>query len=109
MTIVQAANAATSQTERAIIEYIETANENPKPLRRHKTADETLASTKRCCLRTMETANATLPRIFLARTPWPAVGSCSARLLQTRCRNRYICITCKCQFWPRPLLSVNHP
>ena len=43
----------------ALTEYIETVNEAPKPFRWHKTADEILASIKRFCLRTLETAAAT--------------------------------------------------
>ena len=50
---------STGELERAIAEYIETVNEDPKPFRWHKTADEILASVKRFCLRTLETAAAT--------------------------------------------------
>ena len=50
---------STGELERAIIDYIETVNENPKPFRWHKTADEILASIKRFCLRTLETAAVT--------------------------------------------------
>lgn len=50
---------STGELERAIIEYIDTVNEDPKPFRWHKTADEILASIKRFCLRTLETAQAT--------------------------------------------------
>ena len=48
-----------AELEQAITEYIETVNEDPKPFRWHKTADEILASIKRFCLRTLETAAAT--------------------------------------------------
>ena len=50
---------STGELERAIIDYIDTVNEDPKPFRWHKTADEILASIKRFCLRTLETAEAT--------------------------------------------------
>ena len=50
---------STGELEQAITEYIETVNENPKPFRWHKTADEILASIKRFCLRTLDTATAT--------------------------------------------------
>ena len=50
---------STAELERAIAEYIDTVNEDPKPFRWHKTADEILASIKRFCLRTLETAAAT--------------------------------------------------
>ena len=44
------------RTRRAITDYIETVNEAPKPFRWHKSADDILASIKRFCLRTLETA-----------------------------------------------------
>ncbi len=50
---------STAELERAIAEYIDTVNEDPKPFRRHKTADDILASIKRFCLRTLETPAAT--------------------------------------------------
>ena len=50
---------STGELEQAITEYIEIVNEDPKPFRWHKTADEILASIKRFCLRTLETAAAT--------------------------------------------------
>ena len=50
---------STAELERAIAEYIDTVNEDPKPFHWHKTADEILASIKRFCLRTLETAAAT--------------------------------------------------
>ena len=50
---------STAELEQAITEYIDTVNEDPKPFRWHKTADEILASIKRFCLRTLETAAAT--------------------------------------------------
>ena len=49
---------STAELEQAITEYIDTVNEDPKPFRWHKTADEILASIKRFCLRTLETAAA---------------------------------------------------
>ena len=50
---------STVELEQAITGYIDTVNEDPKPFRWHKTADEILASIKRFCLRTLETAAAT--------------------------------------------------
>ena len=50
---------STAGPEQAINQYIETVNEDPKPFRWHRTADEILASIKRFCLRTLETAQAT--------------------------------------------------
>ena len=50
---------STAELKQAITEYIDTVNEDPKPFRWHKTADEILASIKRFCLRTLETAAAT--------------------------------------------------
>ena len=47
---------STAELERAITDYIETVNEDPKPFRWHKSADDILASIKRFCLRTLETA-----------------------------------------------------
>ena len=47
---------STAELERAITDYIETVNEAPKPFRWHKSADDILASIKRFCLRTLETA-----------------------------------------------------
>ena len=47
---------STGELEQAIAEYIETVNDDPKPFRWHKTADDILASIKRFCLRTLETA-----------------------------------------------------
>ena len=49
---------STAELERAITDYIETVNEAPKPFRWHKSADDILASIKRFCLRTLETAAA---------------------------------------------------
>ena len=51
---------STADLERAITEYIETVNEDPKPFRWHKTVDEILAFIKRFCLRTLKTAAATV-------------------------------------------------
>ena len=45
---------STVELEQAITEYIDTVNEDPKPFRWHKTADEILASIKRFCLRTVD-------------------------------------------------------
>ena len=47
---------STAELERAIAEYIKAVNDEPKPFRWHKTADDILASIKRFCLRTIETA-----------------------------------------------------
>ena len=49
---------STVELEQAITAYIEGVNEDPKPFRRHKSADEILASIKRFCLRTLELAPA---------------------------------------------------
>ena len=51
---------STADLERAITEYIETVNEDPKPFRWHKTVDEILAFIKRFCLRTLKTGAATV-------------------------------------------------
>ena len=50
---------STAELERAIAEYIGTVNEDPKPFRWHKSAEDILAPIKRFCLRTLETAEAT--------------------------------------------------
>ena len=47
---------STVELERAIAEYIDTVNEDPKPFRWHKSAEDILAPIKRFCLRTLETA-----------------------------------------------------
>ena len=47
---------STVELEQAITEYIEAVNEDPKPFRWHKSADEILACIKRFCLRTLELA-----------------------------------------------------
>ena len=47
---------STVELEQAITAYIEAVNEDPKPFRWHKSADEILASIKRFCLRTLELA-----------------------------------------------------
>ena len=49
---------STVELEQAITEYIEAFNEDPKPFRWHKSADEILAFIKRFCLRTLELAPA---------------------------------------------------
>ena len=49
---------STVELEQAIAEYIEAVNEDPKPFRWHKSADEILACIKRFCLRTLELAPA---------------------------------------------------
>ncbi len=49
---------STVELEQAITAYIEAVNEDPKPFRWHKSADEILASIKRFCLRTLELAPA---------------------------------------------------
>ncbi len=50
---------STAELEQAILRYIDIVNEDPKPFRWHKSADEILASIKRFCLRTLETAQYT--------------------------------------------------
>ena len=49
---------STVELEQAITEYIEAVNEDPKPFRWHKSADEILACIKRFCVRTLELAPA---------------------------------------------------
>ncbi len=49
---------STVELEQAITAYIEAVNEDPKPFRWHKSADEILASIKRFCPRTLELAPA---------------------------------------------------
>ncbi len=47
---------STRELEDAILAYIDTVNADPKPFRWIKSADDILASIKRFCLRTLETA-----------------------------------------------------
>ncbi len=49
---------STVELEQAITAYIEAVNEDPRPFRWHKSADEILASIKRFCPRTLELAPA---------------------------------------------------
>ena len=46
----------TVELEKAIAEYIEAVNEDPKPCRWHRSADDILACIKRFCARTLELA-----------------------------------------------------
>jgi transposase len=48
---------STRSLERAINEYLDVINENPRPFIWTKTADEILESVKRFCLRTLETGD----------------------------------------------------
>jgi transposase len=48
---------STDELETAIIDYIEAVNAEPKPFRWTKSADDILASIKRFCLKTLETAD----------------------------------------------------
>ena len=47
---------STKELEQAIQHYIDTVNDNPKPFRWTKSADDILASIKRFCIRTIQTA-----------------------------------------------------
>jgi hypothetical protein len=47
---------STQELEKAIQDYIDTVNDNPKPFRWTKSADDILASIKRFCTRTIQTA-----------------------------------------------------
>ena len=47
---------STQEVEQAIRHYIETVNANPRPLRWTKSADDILATIRRFCLRTLDTA-----------------------------------------------------
>ena len=47
---------STQELEQAIQDYIDTVNDNPKPFRWTKSADDILASIKRFCTRTIQTA-----------------------------------------------------
>lgn len=48
---------STGELEEAILAYIDTVNADPRPFRWTKTADDILATIKRFCLRTLETAD----------------------------------------------------
>ena len=48
----------TVELEQAITQYIDAVNEDPKPFRWHKSADEILACIKRFYVRTLELASA---------------------------------------------------
>ena len=47
---------STKELEQTIRDYIDTVNDDPKPFRWTKSADQILASIKRFCLRTIQTA-----------------------------------------------------
>ena len=47
---------STKELERAIRRYIDTVNANPRPFRWTKSADDILATIRRFCLRTLDTA-----------------------------------------------------
>lgn len=47
---------STQELEQAILDYLNTTNENPKPFNWTKSADDILAAIHRFCLRTLETA-----------------------------------------------------
>ena len=47
---------STRELERAVLDYLDIVNEDPKPFRWTKSADDILAAIKRFCLRTLETA-----------------------------------------------------
>ncbi len=47
---------STQELEQAIQDYIDTVNDDPKPFRWTKSADDILASIKRFCIRTIQTA-----------------------------------------------------
>ncbi len=51
---------STQELEQAILDYRDTVNQNPRPFRWHKSADEILAAIKRFCLRTLEIAENTV-------------------------------------------------
>ena len=50
------AHRSTQELEQAIQDYIDTVNDNPKPFRWTKSADQILASIKRFCTKTNQTA-----------------------------------------------------
>ena len=47
---------STKELERAILDYLDVVNQDPKPFRWTKSADDILAAIQRFCLRTLETA-----------------------------------------------------
>ena len=47
---------STRELEQAILDYLDTVNEDPKPFRWTKSADQIFAAIQRFCLRTLETA-----------------------------------------------------
>ncbi len=47
---------STRELEQTIRDYIDTVNANPRPFRWTKSADDILATIKRFCLRTLDTA-----------------------------------------------------
>jgi hypothetical protein len=47
---------STSELERAILDYIDTVNADPKPFRWTKSAEDILSTIKRFCLRTLQVA-----------------------------------------------------
>ena len=47
---------STQELEQAIRDYIDTVNANPRPFRWTRSADDILATIKRFCLRTLDTA-----------------------------------------------------
>ena len=48
---------STQELEQAILRYIDTVNDDPKPFRWTKSATDIFATIKRCCLRTLEIAD----------------------------------------------------
>ena len=55
---LQRLHRSTAELEQAILDYIDTVNEDPKPFRWHKSADDILASIRRFCVRVLETKQA---------------------------------------------------
>ena len=51
------AHRSTQELEQAIRDHIDTVNANPRPFRWSKSAADILATIKRFCLRTLETAD----------------------------------------------------
>ena len=51
-----AAYRSTKELERTILDYIDTTNQNPKPFKWTKSADDILGAIQRFCLRTIEIA-----------------------------------------------------
>ncbi len=52
----RAVHRATREPEQAIRDHIDTVNANPRPFRWTRSADDILATIKRFCLRTLDTA-----------------------------------------------------